>query len=180
MHTAIGEARADSAKSITAMKHRNNTAPPVASTDLVALVGEKQEKIKALRAEIKTLRADLARIKSEEQALRKKHAEESELAKVDALGLGGEWLRLPETGISAREIIALQHVENGTMLKTLGEQLGVTSSRARQIRDKALRKLRHPKRIGMVDGFGRELYRAVYGEYPANRELSQPPSVDNT
>lgn len=156
------------------MKRKNNTARPLLSTDLFALVGEKQEKIKALRAEIKTLREDLARMKREEEALRKRHAEESERANVEALGLGGEWLTLPETGITAREIIALQHVVTGSTLKKLGEQLGVTPGRAAQIRNKVLRKLRHPKRIGLVANFDRELYRAVYGEYPANANVDLP------
>lgn len=156
------------------MKRKNNTARPLLSTDLFALVGEKQEKIKALRAEIKTLREDLSRIKAEEESLRKRHEEEAEREKVDALGLGGEWLLLPETGISAREIIALQHVVSGSTLKKLGEQMGVTPGRAAQIRNKALRKLRHPKRIGLVVNFDRELYRAVYGEYPANAKVHTP------
>ena len=153
------------------MKRKTNTARPLLSTDLFALVSEKQEKIKALRAEIKDLREDVARMKSEEQALRKRHAEESERANVEALGLGDEWLLLSETGISAREIIALQHVVSGSTLKKLGEQMGVTPGRTAQIRNRALRKLRHPKRIGLVEKFDRELYRAVHGEYPANAEV---------
>jgi DNA-directed RNA polymerase sigma subunit (sigma70/sigma32) len=146
---------------------------------LFALVGEKQERIKTLRAEIKSLREDLARIKDEERALHKRAAEESERANVEALGLGGEWLLLPETGITAREIIALQHVVSGSPLRKLGEQMGVTPGRAREIREKALRKLRHPKRIGLVANFDRELYRAVYGEYPANARAMTPSENEN-
>ena len=54
----------------------------------------------------------------------------------DALDLLGERER----------IVIMDTVINGLTLRRTGEKLGITFERVRQIRDKALRRLRHPYR----------------------------------
>lgn len=143
------------------MKNQENIALQSSSVELSVLVYEKEEEIKALRSKMNALRNDLARIKNEEKAARKKRDQKLELEKVSALGLSGEWLKLPELGISSREIIALLQLENGTTLKALGNQLGVCSSRALSIRRHAQRKLWRLRRIVRVDELGQEILWAL-------------------
>ena len=121
-----------------------------------------------MRGEIKELRKQLADIKEEEKAIARKARESAEREAVESLNLAPEWMKLLEVGMTAREITTLHELTKRPKLKTLGEILGVTPGRAAQIRNKSLRKLRHPKRIGLVDALGPVIYRGVYGEDPAN------------
>lgn len=97
--------------------------------------------------------------------LRKNNEEQSKLGNLDILKLGDEWKLIEESGFSTREIVALQHVVAGFTLRELAELIGVTADRVAKIRDKALRKLRHPKRTGLAAKFDPKLYRAVHGGF---------------
>ena len=131
--------------------------------DLLALIAEKHDKIKILHAEIKSLRHDICRMDTKQAELRKNNEEETKLGNLDILKLGDEWKLIEESGFSTREIVALQHVMGGFTLRELAELIGVTADRVAKIRDRALRRLRHPTRIGLVVKIDRKLYRAVYG-----------------
>lgn len=58
--------------------------------------------------------------------------------------LDGVWSDVLESGFDSREIYILQNIEIGD--SELGRRLEITKERARQIKEKALRKLRHPDR----------------------------------
>lgn len=133
--------------------------------DSLALIAEKHEKIKILHAEIKSLRHDICRMDTKHAELRKNNEEQSKLGNLDILKLGDEWKLIEESGFSTREIVALQHVVGGFTLRELAELIGVTADRVAKIRDKALRKLRHPKRTGLAAKFNPKLYRAVHGGF---------------
>jgi len=133
--------------------------------DLLVLIAEKHEKIKTLHAEIKSLRHDICRMDTKQAELRKNNEEQSKLGNLDILKLGDEWKLIEESGISIREIVALHHVVGGFTLRELAELIGVTADRVAKIRDKALRKLRHPKRTGLAAKFDPKLYRAVHGGF---------------
>ena len=58
--------------------------------------------------------------------------------------LNGVWGDVLESGFDSREIYILQNMEVGDT--ELSRRLEITKERVRQIREKALRKLRHPDR----------------------------------
>jgi len=129
--------------------------------DLLVLIAEKHEKIKTLHAEIKSLRHDICRMDTKQAELRRNNKEEAKLGNLDILELCDKWKLIEESGISIREIVALQHVVGGFTLRELAELIGVTADRVAKIRDRALRRLRHPTRIGLAVKIDRKLYRAV-------------------
>ena len=59
--------------------------------------------------------------------------------------LDGVWSNVLESGFDSREIYILQNMEIGD--SELGRRLQITKERVRQIKEKALRKLRHSDRI---------------------------------
>jgi len=133
--------------------------------DLLVLIAEKHEKIKTLHAEIKSLRHDICRMDTKQAELRKNNEEQSKLGNLDILKLGDEWKLIEESGISIREIVALQHVVGGLTLRELAELIEVTADRVAKIRDKSLRMLRHPRRTGLAAKFDPNLARAVHGGF---------------
>ena len=110
--------------------------------ELLALANQKKDQIKRLRAEVKRLRVDLVSINEKRQSLRKNAANKSERKRAAELGLGDEWAKMQEQGLSSRDIVAIYHHEKGCTLKQIGEALGVSQSRARQIRERSLARLR--------------------------------------
>ena len=89
-----------------------------------------------------------------------------ELAKFETLDLGPEWLALLKSGLTIREIMCLQNVMGKATLKKIGAQIGVTRERIRQSRERALRRLRHPKRKRLAKIMPPQLHLAVYGKLP--------------
>lgn len=91
-----------------------------------------------------------------------------DLEKFETLELGPEWLALLKSGLTIREIMCLQNVMGKSTLKKIGAQIGVTRERIRQSRERALRRLRHPKRKRLARIIPPQLHLAVYGKLPAN------------
>ena len=91
-----------------------------------------------------------------------------DLEKFETLDLGPEWIALLKSGLTIREIMCLQNVMGKATLKKIGAQIGVTPERIRQSRERALRRLRHPKRKRLAKLMPSKLHLAVYGKLPAN------------
>jgi len=133
----------------------NDTITPA---DLLISISEKEKEIKVLRVKIKTIQADVERMKIEERTLRNNQAKQSELEKINDLGLDHKWIELGELGLSAREVVAIKNIMDGATFKMLGEELKVSLSRASEIHKSGLRKLKELKRMNMLSGFALELW----------------------
>lgn len=117
------------------------------SHDLLSLADSKREKIRTLRDELRVLVTEAKRLKKEETAA-KNAAEIAETSR----NFTGLWSEAIASGMTAKEVVSLQHLDS--KLREVGEMLGVTAGRARQIRMKAERKMRHPKRHDLARKLG--------------------------
>lgn len=109
-----------------------------------------RQKIKEMRKHLNDLiqRAREARKEEKKQKIRDRMKQAS-------FKFSGAWQELIEKGMAEREVIAVQNLD--AKLKDLGEIFGTSAGRARQIRDKAKRRMRSPsfwdttKKLGLCE-----------------------------
>ncbi len=129
------------------MENQTRNGATLSSHDLLSLVESTRAEISAKRADLKSLVAEIKRVKQEE-SVAKKAVEMAEASRK----FSGLWIEAIESGMTEREVISLQNLD--TKLRVVGEMFGVTAGRAREIRMKAERKMRHPKRHDLARKLG--------------------------
>jgi hypothetical protein len=129
------------------MENQTQSAPPIASHDLLSLVESKRAEIRVARSDLKKMVDEMKRMKKEETAA-KNAAQIAEISR----NFSGLWAEVIASGMNAKEVVSLQNLDS--KLRDVGDILGVTAERARQIRVKAERKMRHPKRHDLARKLG--------------------------
>lgn len=97
-----------------------------------------QDQIHDSETELRQIKADLKRLDEEKQIESK--------CNIDLNGIWGEMYKL---GLSKKEIYVLQNMD--APYREVGEILGVSVERIRQISRKALRKARHPVILRVIE-----------------------------
>jgi len=116
--------------------------------------------IEAQRQKIKEMRKhlnDLVQRSREARKEEKKQKIRDRMTQV-SFKFSGAWKELIDKGMPEREVIAAQNLD--TKLKDLGEMFATSAGRARQIREKAKRRMRSPKfwdtakKLGLCEKLG--------------------------
>lgn len=113
-------------------------------------LSRKKQKAKDIIAEIR-ISSERLSFELSDSLFREREDARARKANICTNKFEGLWNELFNSGMTAREVIALRHYPG--KLAPLGEKLGVCSSRAREIRNKALRKLAHPSRAEICKKF---------------------------
>jgi hypothetical protein len=127
----------------------------------LAVVNAKLDEIESLKIKVKNLREELARLKRLDGVMGKKRHHELEFAKSLTLRLGGEWLKLIDMGLTGEDIICLYHVESGTTLEELANQLDVVVMTAERKLAWALCTMTRPPFVSIAPGLGAQLWWAI-------------------
>lgn len=117
------------------------------------VISQKKKLISETRTEVKSLMNDLS-------VMLERHKEQQAIDELEALAslFDDNWAGLIRSGLSVKEVLSLQNLN--TKYKELGIMLGVCSSRASEIRSRAIRKMHHPccrelaKHLGLYESLG--------------------------
>jgi hypothetical protein len=115
-------------------------------------------KITRINHIIDEIRGNIGRLDLEKWQLKQKlkFAQKAEkLPSHFSIDLGGFWQKILESGIDHREIFMLQNMD--IKAAELGRLLGISTGRAYQIREHAIRKMRHPHRIEIMSDFHEDI-----------------------
>lgn len=127
-------------------------------------IANKKKMLKELQSEIRALNRELYEIKKEEE-IRRKHSREIESKMIlEAANVADEFKRLSEVGLNDREIVSLYGISQNWKLKDLAKSLGLSPAWSRQIREKALRKLRHLDDLELDKSLGFNVCWKLYGD----------------
>lgn len=107
-----------------------------------------KNKITRIKQIIDTVKGNIEDFEFERRELKRKLKAAQNAVNIPSdcrIHLNSIWSDVLESGFDSREIYILQNIEIGD--SELSRRLEITKERVRQIREKALRKLRHPDRI---------------------------------
>jgi len=104
-----------------------------------------REIIRMLQDQIHDSETELRQIKAELKRL----DEEKQIESKCNIDLSGIWGRMCKLGLSKKEIYVLQSMD--APYREIGEVLGISVERVRQISRKALRKARHPVILRVIE-----------------------------